>query len=117
MIKKIAFSVLLLGLTAGVAQAAPASSVSSAPTSTSQIQTSVATDWGVKRQTVGYRSRGFRHRGFRRGGFGVRRGGYHGYRAYRGGHRFGYRRSLRNYGYGHRGFYGGGRIRGLGSVR
>ncbi|MCP5083397.1 MAG: hypothetical protein GY948_17060 [Alphaproteobacteria bacterium] len=117
MIKKIALSVILFGLTTAVAHAAPAAP--SAPTAplTQAATTQIAPNWGVKRQTVGFKRRGYRHRGFRRGGYGFRRGGYRGYRSYYGGRRFGYRRSFRNYGYGYRGYYGGSRVRGVGTVR
>ena len=117
MIKNIALSAILLGLTATIAHAAPATPGVPAAGLSHTASTQIAPDWGVKRQTVGFKRRSYRHRGFRRGGYGFRRGGYRGYRSYRGGHRFGYRRSFRNYGYGHRGFYGGSRVRGLGTSR
>lgn len=110
MIKKIALSAILIGLTAGIAQAAP---VTHSALTTPAASTAIAPDWGVKRQTVGYK-----RRGFRRGGFGVRRGfrrGFRGHRYYRG-HRFGHPRFYRGYRYGYRGFYGS-RVRGLGTVR
>ncbi|NNF79433.1 MAG: hypothetical protein HKN05_15510 [Rhizobiales bacterium] len=116
MIKKIALSANLLGLSSAIAHAAPAAQTAPAAPLFQTTNTQIAPDWGVKRQTVGYkrRGRGYRHRGFRRGGFGFRRGGY---RTYYGGHRFGYRRSFRNYRYGYRGYYGGSRVRGVGTVR
>ena len=117
MINKITLSAILFGLTTAIAQAAPVAPAPQLAPLAQAATTQIAPDWGVKRQTVGFRRGGFRHRGFRRGGFGFRRGGYRGYRSYRGGHRFGYRRSFRNYGYGYRGFYGGSRVRGVGTVR
>ncbi len=117
MIKKIALSAILFGLTAGFAQAAPAGSSTAPAPFAPAASTAIAPDWGVVRQTVGFKRRGFRHRGFRRGGYGFRRGGFRGHRPYYGGYRFGYPRFYRNYGYGYRGYYGRSRVRGLGTVR
>ena len=117
MIKKITLAAILFGITTAVAHAAPAATTTPATPVTQSAATQFAPDWGVKRQTVGFKRRGFRHRGFRRGGYGFRRGGYRGYRSYYGGHRFGYRRGYRNSGYGYRGHFGGSRVRGLGTVR
>ncbi len=117
MIKKITLAAILFGLTTAVAHAAPTTPSTPAAPVTQSTSTQIAPDWGVKRQAVGFKRRGFRHRGFRRGGYGFRRGGYRGYRSYRGGHRFGYHRSYRNYGYGYRGHFGGSRVRGVGTVR
>ncbi len=117
MIKKITLAAILFGLTTAVAHATPTTPSTAAAQVTQSASTQSAPDWGVKRQTVGFKRRGYRHRGFRRGGFRFRRGGYRGYRSYRGGHRFGYHRSYRNYGYGYRGHFGGSRVRGVGTVR
>ncbi|MEM1200300.1 MAG: hypothetical protein AAGI06_13430 [Pseudomonadota bacterium] len=113
MIKKIALAALFLGLTAGIGHTAPAPQTTSTPAA----HTAIAPDWGVKRQTVGFKRRGFRgHRGFRRGGFGFRRG-FRGHRFYRGGRGFRGHRFYGGYGYGHRRYYGGFRVRGVGTVR
>ncbi len=116
MIKKITLAAILFGLTTAVAHAAPTTPSTPAAPVTQSTSTQISPDWGVKRQAVGFKRRGFRHRGFRRGGYGFRRGGYRGYRSYRGGHRFGYHRSYRSYGYGYRGHFGGSRVRGVGTV-